>query len=196
MRDADGDPRHYNTYELVNDFAPWGRTIQVVGYTGATTNLTPVMQTGLSWAVWNLNNVVNTNLTFNLSFASNVANADIIVYRDPNDPRAGGVAGFPIDGSPYRWVRIYQGMNNLSNNANEHVAMHEILHCIGLRHVDWQTRASCGQNTSEAENPAGAVYIPGTPLGNNANSNMQACFSAATNGELNFFDRVALEYLY
>ncbi|MEL6590372.1 MAG: M57 family metalloprotease, partial [Bacteroidota bacterium] len=42
----------------------------------------------------------------------------------------------------------------------------------------------------------GAVHIPGTPTGFDANSIMLACFNSSEDGEFGPFDRVALEYLY
>jgi hypothetical protein len=92
-------------------------------------------------------------------------------------------------------VQIYAGMNNYSNNVNEHVVGHEIGHCLGLRHTDWFSRQSCGQS-GESAGSTGAVHIPGTPTGYDANSLMLACFSSNEDGEFGFYDRVALEYLY
>lgn len=188
------NPRQYRTYNLVS-VPGSSRTISVIGYTGGSYALTTTMRTGLQWAVNNLNAVSGVSLNFTLSYAASTS-ADIVVYRNFNNPNAGGVAGFPYsNGNPYKWVQIYAGMNNYNNNVNEHVANHEIMHCLGFRHTDWATRASCNQSGENA-NPDGAVHIPGTPTGYDSNSIMLACFSGSTNGELGNNDKIALQYLY
>lgn len=181
--------KQYRTFNLVSN----NQTITVIGYTGGSYALTTKMRTGLSWAINNYN-ALNIGLTFSLSFQAST-NADIVVYRNYTNSGAGGVAGFPSGGNPYKWVQIYAGMNNYSNNVNEHVVGHEIGHCLGLRHTDWFSRQSCGQS-GESAGSTGAVHIPGTPTGYDANSLMLACFSSNEDGEFGFYDRVALEYLY
>ena len=185
---ASGD-KQYATNNLVNRI----NTINVVGYTGRGYNLTSKMQTALRWAVNNYNRI-NTNKQFNLRFGADT-NADIVVYRNVNNNGAGGVAGFPSNGRPYKWVQIYAGMENYDTNTNEHVITHEIGHCMGLRHTDYATRRSCNQS-GEGAGRDGANYIPGTPRGYDANSIMLACFGSGEDGEFGFYDRVALEYLY
>lgn len=180
--------KQYRTNNLVSD-----NNISVIGYTGSGYNLTNKMRTALSWAVNNYN-ALNTNKTFTLSFAAST-NADIVVYRNIGNNGAGGVAGFPSGGRPYKWVQIYNGMNNYNTNTNEHVITHEIGHCMGLRHTDWFSRQSCGQS-GESAGSTGAVLIPGTPSGYDANSVMLACFSSNEDGEFGFYDRVALETIY
>jgi hypothetical protein len=181
--------KQYRTNNLVSN----NQTITVIGYTGGSYALTTKMRTGLSWAINNYN-ALNIGLSFSLSFQAST-NADIVVYRQYQNSGAGGVAGFPSGGNPYKWVQIYAGMNNYSNNVNEHVVGHEIGHCLGLRHTDWFSRQSCGQS-GESAGSTGAVHIPGTPTGYDANSLMLACFGSNEDGEFGFYDRVALEYLY
>ncbi|MCP9235284.1 M57 family metalloprotease [Lewinella sp. JB7] len=180
--------KQYRTNNLVSD-----RTISVVGYTGNGYALTSTMRTALQWAINNYN-ALNINTTFTLSFAAST-NADIVVYRVVDNNGAGGSAGFPSGGKPYKWVQIYNGMNNYDTNTNEHVMTHEIGHAMGLRHTDWFSRESCGQ-TGESAGSDGAVHIPGTPTGYDANSVMLSCFSSGEDGEFGYYDRVALEYLY
>ena len=180
--------KQYRTNNLVSD-----NNISVIGYTGGRNALTNKMRTALQWAVNNYN-ALNTNKTFTLSFRASTS-ADIVVYRNPDNNGAGGVAGFPSGGRPYKWVQIYNGMSNYDTNTNEHVMTHEIGHCMGLRHTDWFSRQSCGQS-GESAGPDGAVQIPGTPSGFDANSVMLSCFSSGEDGEFGYYDRVALEYLY
>lgn len=190
------DPRQYSTNNLLN--VPGNsRTITVTGLTNFSSsgyNLISRTRNGLQWAINNLN-AANSELNFTVSFDNNL-NRDIVVYRQPNNSGAGGVAGFPSGGDPYKWVQIYAGMNNSYNtNAHEHVCNHEIMHCLGFRHTDWFSRQSCGQS-GESQNPSGANYIPGTAAGYDATSIMLACFSSSTNGEMNNNDKVGLRYLY
>ena len=184
------DARQYRTYNLVNS----PRTINVIGYTGGGGyGLTNKMRTALQWSVNNYN-ALNTGLNFTLTYGTNYQPYDMVVYRVPNG-QAGGVAGFPSGGNPYKFIQIYSGMDNYNTNTNEHVITHEMGHCLGMRHTDWFSRQSCGQS-GEAANPSGAVQIPGTPSGYDSNSVMLACFGANEDGEFGFYDRVALEYLY
>lgn len=181
--------KQYRTYNLVST----PQTIDVIGYTGSGNALSTKMQTALQWAVANYNRL-NLGLQFNLTFGTNYQYKDIVVYQVSGG--AGGMAGFPSGGAPYKWVQIFSGIESYSTNVVEHVITHEMGHCIGLRHTDWATRASCGSNQSEGANPYGAVHIPGTPTGYDANSLMKACFSGSEDGEFGYYDRVALDYLY
>lgn len=180
--------KQYRTNNLVSD-----NNISVIGYTGGSYALTSKMRTALQWAINNYNRI-NTNKNFTLSFQAST-NADIVVYRQYTNSGAGGSAGFPSGGAPYKWVQIYAGMENYDTNVNEHVMTHEIGHSMGLRHTDWFSRQSCGQS-GESAGSTGAVHIPGTPTGYDANSVMLACFGSNEDGEFGFYDRVALEYLY
>lgn len=179
----------YRTYNLVSS----PRTISVIGYTGGSNALTSKMRTALQNAVANYN-ALNMGLSFTLTFAAST-NADIVVYRVGGS--AGGSAGFPSGGNPYKWVQIFSQTNNYSTDVNEHVMTHEIGHCLGLRHTDWFNRSlSCGSGGSEGSGGVGAVHIPNTPSGFDVNSVMLSCFSSSEDGEFGNYDRVALEYLY
>lgn len=183
------DAKQYRTFNLVSP-----QTVTVIGYTGGSYALTSKMRTALQWAINNYN-ALPLNLNFSLSFSSST-NADIVVYRNASNSGAGGVAGFPSGGNPYKWVQIYAGTDSYSTNVVEHVMTHEIGHCLGLRHTDYFSRASCGQNVNEGSGSDGAVHIPGTPTGIDWNSVMLACFSSSEDGEFGYYDRVALQYLY
>lgn len=183
------ESEQYHTYNLVNS----PRTINVIGYTGGSEGLSTKMQTALQQAVENYNDL-NLGLTFTLTFGTNYNPYDIVVYSPSGG--AGGQAGFPSGGNPYKWVQIYSGLDNYSTTVNRHVIMHEIGHCLGMRHTDWFSRESCGQNSNEGEAGVGAVHIPGTPEGYDANSVMLACFNTGSPGEWGYYDQVSLDYLY
>ncbi len=181
----------YRTNNLVN-VSGGSRTIKVIGYTGSGYALTSKMKTSLKWAIDNYN-ALDITLNFELTFEAST-NADIVVYMVNGG--AGAIAGFPDNGNPYKWVKMYSGMDAYNNNVIEHVIGHEIGHCLGFRHTDWATRQSCGGTSPEPANPYGAIHIPGTPTGYDATSYMKACFNGAEDGEFNNYDKIALEYLY
>ena len=184
----------YRTTNLVSG-SP-GRTIRVLGYNANSNALDPKMVTGLQRAVANYNGLGATfGLRFTLSFGTNMAANDIVVYKV--DGSAGGVAGFPAAGNPYKWVAIYSGTSAYDTDVNEHVITHEIGHCLGLRHTDWFNRSlSCGSGGNEGLGSEGAIHIAGTPIGYDASSVMVACFNSTKTGEFGNFDRIALQNLY
>lgn len=180
----------YRTTNLVS--AP--TTISVIGYTGGSNALDNTMRTALQWSIDNYN-ALNTGLTFTLTFGTNYQPYDIVVYRVGGG--GGGSAGFPSGGNPYKFVQIQSGTSSFGTNVVEHVITHEIGHCLGLRHTDYFNRSlSCGTGGNEGSGGVGAIHIPGTPTGFDANSVMLSCFSTSEDGEFGSFDITALEYLY
>ncbi|RKS56173.1 dual-action HEIGH metallo-peptidase [Gillisia mitskevichiae] len=181
--------KQYRTNNLVSN----NRTIRVIGYTGGSQALTSKQRTALQYAINNYN-ALNIGLSFTLTFGTSYSSYDIVVYQTSNG-QAGGVAGFPANGNPYKYVQIFNGMEQYSVDTNEHVMTHEIGHTLGMRHTDWFSRQSCGQS-GEAAGSDGAVHIPGTPTGFDSTSIMLACFSANEDGEFGANDITALNYLY
>jgi len=107
-------------------------------------------------------------------------------------------AGFPSGGNPYDQVKFNRQYQNYSLNFVTTVIAHEVGHCIGFRHTDYMDRSySCGGSpTNEGASTVGAILIPGTPSGPDANSWMLSCLSATTNRPFNSNDKTALAYLY
>jgi hypothetical protein len=129
---------------------------------------------------------------------------DIVGFNQP--PSGGyitlGSAGFPTrNGDPYRQIKMntnqYAYGTNPDVNYVGSVMQHEIGHCIGFRHTDYMDRSySCGgAYSNEGASNVGAIHIPGTPTGPDANSWMLAC-SNGGDRSFNNNDKSALNYLY
>ncbi len=115
-----------------------------------------------------------------------------------------GSAGFPTSrGAPYKEVRMntyWYGTGTDATNVNylSTIMSHELGHCIGYRHTDYANRAfSCGGAASnEGSGTVGAVHIPGTPTGPDANSWMLACIGSNVNRPFTANDQIALSTVY
>ncbi|WP_106793074.1 M57 family metalloprotease [Aquimarina sp. Aq78] len=195
LAEIENGNKQYRTNNLVSS---GNRNISIIGYTGSGYALTSKMRTGLQWAVNNYN-ALNNTLSFSLSFAASTS-ADMVVYNNGSSG-AGGSAGFPSGGRPYKWIQINAGSNSLSNNAMEHLMGHEMGHCLGFRHTDY-ARRRC-DNSNEGSAGIGAIHIPGTPTANqwgqsglDTDSIMISCFDGSEDGEFSTRDRTALNYLY
>lgn len=115
-----------------------------------------------------------------------------------------GSSGFPTStGDPYNQIKMNTNPQAYGTNPNVNyitsVLQHEMGHCIGFRHTDYFDRSlSCGGRRVNEEKPKsglGAILIPGTPSGFDANSFMLAC-SNGTDRTFNANDIIALNYLY
>jgi hypothetical protein len=141
------------------------------------------------------------NLT--IKFQRINSRADIIVTAYYQVSNVLGSAGFPSrNGDPYRQVKMNTyhystGTGSTNTNYIATIIAHEIGHCIGFRHTDYMNRAySCRSGGNEGSGNIGAVHIPGTPTGPDANSWMLACIANGVNRDFNANDKEALSYLY
>lgn len=138
-------------------------------------------------------------ITFTRVYSASAGNIDIT--KAPNNANYLASAGFPTSGgNPYGSVVVnsaYLG-NNPGTNYLATILAHEIGHCIGFRHTDYMNRQySCGGSFyNEGQAGVGAIHIPGTPTGADANSWMLACIGAGQNRPFNNNDKTALNYLY
>lgn len=145
-------------------------------------------------------------LGLQLSFSFVTKGKPDILIRGFNQPPSGGYitlgsAGFPSRGEPYGTIKMntnqYAYGSNPDVNYVGSVIQHEIGHCIGFRHTDFMDRSySCGgAKVNEGASNVGAVFIPGTATGPDANSWMLAC-SDGGDQTFNANDKLALNYLY
>lgn len=146
-------------------------------------------------------------LGLRISFQRVTSGSADITIRGFNQPPSGGYitlgsSGFPTNtGAPYSTIKmntnVYAYGSNPDVNYVGSVIQHEVGHCIGMRHTDYMNRSySCGGSAvNEGASNVGAILIPGTPSGPDANSWMLAC-SNGGNRTFNANDVTALNYLY
>ena len=148
-------------------------------------------------------NALNLQIRFQY-ISSGKADITIVGFNQP--PSGGyitlGSSGFPSRrGDPYSQVKMNTNQYAYGTNPDPQyvgaVIQHEIGHCIGFRHTDYMDRSySCGgSKVNEGASNIGAIHIPGTPTGPDANSWMLAC-SNGRDRTFNSNDKTALNYLY
>jgi predicted Zn-dependent protease len=177
----------YRTFNLVTNLP---RTITVA--------VSGTVSSAFSTAVDNAIARYNAeNLLLTLQRVSSNANITIKIV---NTGQYIASAGFPdSNGNPYPEVKYAKKYTSYSDGFMTTVLAHEIGHCIGFRHTDYMNRSySCGSGGNEGQETTGvgAVHIPGTPTGPDADSWMLACLSSTTNRPFNANDKIALGYLY
>lgn len=196
---APADPlaKHYRTSNLVTSLP---RVITISVDPGLGTLGSNALDQTIS-----MYNNLNLRLSFTrVAFGQRGRNKATIEVTEFYELESGGfitlgrAAGFPTrKGDPAKGFGINSRWFELSiaPNASELAGTmaHEIGHCIGFRHTDYQTRQSCGSNVNEGSAGVGAIYINGTPTGSDSSSIMQSCGPAIN---FNNNDRFALEALY
>jgi len=153
------------------------RTIHIRILNSGPEALSTDQQTGIVWAI-NDYNALNIGLKFTYSRGANRDGHPIVAKRVNWLGNNSGEAGFPTLGNPFHTIHV--GNTTLGRNYAKALMMHELGHCIGLRHTNWYKRNTTCENVAndnEGRGWMGAVYIPGTSAGdgNDWNSVMQAC---------------------
>ena len=189
-----GEAEQYRTTNLVTRL-PRTITVKVV-------NLGTAYVQGADLAISRYN-----ALSERIKFQRITSGTPDITIRGFNQPPSGGYitlgsSGFPTStGNPYSTIKMntnqYAYGSNPAVTYVGSVIQHEMGHCIGFRHTDYMDRSySCGGAASnEGASNVGAILIPNTPSGPDANSWMLAC-SNGGDRTFNSNDVTALNYLY
>jgi hypothetical protein len=188
MLQREGSGEQYRTNNLVGT----GVTKICVNPTSSFNSFSRLSQ-GLDLAIANYN-----ALGLRITFARGPTSGCTANITAQTMSGTGGSAGFPSGGNPYGTINIGTGLQNYSNDVNEHVISHELGHTIGFRHSDYYNRSiSCGSGGNEGSAGVGAILIPGTPsTATVGGSVMNSCFRSTETGEWTSSDRTALLYLY
>jgi len=132
-----------------------------------------------------------------IQFVRTYDNPDIIISSDfgllPSNVIA--AAGFPYsNGKPYFYVTINLDFNNnqtITQSTKIYNMVHELGHCIGFRHTNWEPEGLYDQNGTLI----GANYIPNTPS-QDPNSVMNSGTALYSWNGFSNYDVTAVNYLY
>lgn len=167
--------RHYHADNLVNTGS--SRVIKV----WTDTNFSSAMKSRIQQAMARFN-ALKLRLTF--TSTTTFSQADIKIFLSPYvESGSYAVAGFPFDGGPYYEIKMNNRYYNTSKPPGNTVSVvaHELGHCIGFQHMDYQnTSYSCGGSAQADDDIDGANPVAGTGTGNTPNSWMLACTSGST----------------
>jgi hypothetical protein len=188
----DDDHDHFRQYRTTNFIGTGIDTICVNG-----SAFTGQLSTALDQAIAAYTNL---DLTFDLVRTNGQApGCDALITANLIDG-TGGWAGFPANGLPFNSINIGDDiLPTFGSDEARHVIMHELGHCIGLRHTDYYNRSiSCGGSASnEGDAGVGAIHIPGTPsTAVYDGSIMNSCYHDGSTGQWTATDITALNNMY
>ena len=144
----------------------------------------------LNAAMTEWSNVPGTSIRFVLYSGSN---PDILVKSDNNvlGNNVIASAGFPANGKAYNQILINLDFNSnmtVSESTKKYNLVHELGHCIGFRHTNWEL-------LGESAGGIGANYIPNTPT-QDSNSVMNGGTALYSWNGFSSYDSYAVKYLY
>ncbi|WP_161973484.1 M57 family metalloprotease [Arcticibacter tournemirensis] len=198
-KSAEGKTSQYNTFNLVSNYSNYNINV----YVEQSIWTIPDWYGGLNTAISAWNSIPGSNIKLHLISDDYNASerADIIVRAD------GGVladdeaarAEFPVSsGRPGSVILVNTDIKDpytnyfLNMNQTAWNMIHEIGHCLGLRHTNWYFR-------NEGTLPYGAIHVPGTPATEgdpfsvmNGGTALRSC----TGNCLSAFDITAITSLY
>lgn len=148
-------------------------------------NLEPALDEAIMWY-----NQAYLGLTFS---KVNTFDAADIVIEHMCPAGACAMAGFPdAAGNPFKFIYVCDGFlkdNNITHLYQlTYVVVHEMGHCLGLRHTNWA-------EVGEEAGPEGAITIDGTGS-NDASSVMNASACGTYFGGFSTYDLTALRTMY
>ncbi|MEM7151722.1 MAG: M57 family metalloprotease [Myxococcota bacterium] len=111
--------------------------------------------------VWNS---VGSGLSFSLT--DEFGEQDVWIWGS-NEPLAPGVLALslpPEGGLPGESIAVGPLLLSQSPRFQKHTMIHEIGHTVGLRHTDFNSRASCSKRENEGAGDVGAEWIEGTSV--------------------------------
>lgn len=184
--------RHASTNNLVT---PEFRVVTVFFDTSIAQSGVDDWSGAIIAAMSNWSNLSGTSIKFVRVFSG----ADIIIKSDygllPNNVIA--AAGFPYsNGKAYSIIDINLDFNsnqNVSLNTKIYNVVHELGHCIGLRHTNWESEGYYDQNGILIG--GGTNLIPNTPS-QDPNSVMNSGTALYSWNGFSTYDVIAVNYLY
>lgn len=137
------------------------------------------LQTQSVNAINELNGINNCALFFVRVFNANQAHITIRSDFGAESNNVLGRAGFPSNGRPFNTVTLnVDRLPDFGADVRRNTIVHELGHCVGLRHTNWQARRE-----------SSAVNIPGTSANDTGSIMWHSIDGGATfsNGDLTAF---------